>query len=54
MSTFVSTILSTFAVWRERAVTRRALRLLDERGIRDIGADTATVWRETAKPFWSP
>jgi uncharacterized protein YjiS (DUF1127 family) len=36
----------------ERSRQRRALALLDERLLRDIGHDRAEVAREIEKPFW--
>ncbi len=40
--------------WRERAAQRQALRRLDDRILRDIGASRADVERECRKPFWRP
>jgi uncharacterized protein YjiS (DUF1127 family) len=42
-------VLATF---RRRAETRRQLRFLDERDLRDIGIDPVDARRESAKPFW--
>jgi uncharacterized protein YjiS (DUF1127 family) len=38
--------------WIERARSRRALASLDDRMLRDFGADRATIYPETQKPFW--
>jgi uncharacterized protein YjiS (DUF1127 family) len=38
--------------WRERSRSRRSLRDLDERMLRDIGLTPADVERECRKPFW--
>lgn len=36
----------------ERARSRRTLRLLDDRMLRDIGVDRGTAQFESDKPFW--
>jgi uncharacterized protein YjiS (DUF1127 family) len=36
----------------ERARSRRILRLLDDRMLRDIGIDRGTAQYESDKPFW--
>lgn len=46
--------LRTLVLWHERAVQRRALARLDERGLKDIGVTRDQVLREIAKPFWRP
>lgn len=38
--------------WIERARSRRVLGCLDERMLRDIGADRGTIHTEIQKPFW--
>lgn len=53
-SSFVTTVASTLAIWRERAATRRALAQLDERSLRDLGIDRGGAQWESSKPFWSP
>lgn len=40
--------------WRDRVSQRQALRRLDDRMLRDIGASRADVERECRKPFWRP
>ncbi|UCH72846.1 MAG: DUF1127 domain-containing protein [Rhodospirillales bacterium] len=42
------------ALWYERSRQRRDLARLDDRLLRDIGLDRATVELEIAKPFWRP
>ncbi len=36
----------------ERARSRRSLRLMDDRMLRDIGLDRGTAQYESDKPFW--
>lgn len=38
--------------WIERARSRRTLGGLDDRMLRDFGADRATIYPEIQKPFW--
>ncbi len=38
--------------WFERARSRRILGSLDDRMLRDIGADRGTIHAEIQKPFW--
>ena len=40
------------ALWRRRAVEKRELASLDERGLHDIGLTRADVQVAIAKPFW--
>ena len=39
-------------LWRQRARSRRHLRRLDERLLRDIGVDRLEAQDEARKPFW--
>lgn len=39
-------------LWLERAASRRALRDLDARLLRDIGLDREAARQEAHKPFW--
>jgi uncharacterized protein YjiS (DUF1127 family) len=39
-------------VWRSRAETRRAMSMLSDHVLRDIGLTRADVDREVMKPFW--
>ncbi len=41
-------------LWYERSRQRRHLARLDDRLLRDIGIDRATVEMEISKPFWRP
>jgi len=45
---------TTLQVWYERNRQRRHLARLDDRLLRDIGLDRATVELEVIKPFWRP
>ena len=38
--------------WRERSVTRKALRQLDARTLQDVGITWARALTEARKPFW--
>jgi uncharacterized protein YjiS (DUF1127 family) len=46
--------VSTLRLWRERAHQRRALAMLDDRLLRDIGLTRFDVANEIRKPFWRP
>jgi uncharacterized protein YjiS (DUF1127 family) len=39
-------------VWRSRVETRRAMSMLSDHVLRDIGLTRADVDREVMKPFW--
>lgn len=39
-------------LWSARSRQRRALALLDERLLADIGVRPGEAWREAKKPFW--
>ena len=41
-------------IWLDRARQRRHLARLDDRMLRDIGLDRASIGQEIAKPFWRP
>src|SRR5215471_20734498 len=45
-------LLSRLPGWRERARSRRLLRLLDDRMLRDVGLSSSDVDRECSKHFW--
>jgi len=45
-------IARTLVEWRARAMDRRALAMLDDHLLRDIGLSRADVEREVSKPFW--
>lgn len=40
------------ALWQRRWKSRRDLRRLDERLLRDIGVDRRAALEEACKPFW--
>jgi len=44
--------LDLIAEWRARARDRRELASLDNRSLRDMGLDHASVWAECEKPWW--
>ena len=41
------------AVWRQRALERKALVQMSERDLRDIGLSQSQAVFEASKPFWS-
>ena len=45
-------LLRTLILWHHRARSRAALRHLDDRLLRDVGLDRATVERIGSKRFW--
>jgi uncharacterized protein YjiS (DUF1127 family) len=45
-------VAAAVARWRRRSTTRRELRRLGERDLRDIGLSTYDRERESAKWFW--
>ncbi|MCW2238025.1 DUF1127 domain-containing protein [Azospirillum canadense] len=48
----LDTVLDTFALWRQRILTRRELARLDDRMLHDIGINQLEVDYEVNKPFW--
>jgi len=42
----------TFALWLQRARTRRQLDALSDHELRDLGLDRGAAAREAIKPFW--
>ena len=50
---FLIRFFDHIADWQERAESRRRLRTLDDRMVRDIGLDAAQRDAEAAKPFWT-
>lgn len=48
----LDTVLDTFALWRQRILTRRELARLDDRMLHDIGINQLDVDCEVNKPFW--
>lgn len=45
-------VISTLALWRERYRSRRALALLDDRTLADVGISRAEQWQESRKRCW--
>jgi uncharacterized protein YjiS (DUF1127 family) len=45
-------LATLLGLWLHRARSRRALRQLDARALRDVGLSPGAVQRESAKPFW--
>jgi uncharacterized protein YjiS (DUF1127 family) len=45
-------LTATFRLWQRRSRERRALALLTDRELADIGASSADVYRELSNPFW--
>jgi uncharacterized protein YjiS (DUF1127 family) len=48
----VATLVNAAGVWLGRWRQRRALSLLDDRMLDDIGVSRIDAERETQKPFW--
>jgi uncharacterized protein YjiS (DUF1127 family) len=44
--------LALFDIWRRRFRDRRALALMDERSLRDLGLTRYDALYEARKPFW--
>ena len=44
--------LALFDIWRQRLRDRRALALMDERSLRDLGLTRYEAYYEVHKPFW--
>jgi uncharacterized protein YjiS (DUF1127 family) len=44
--------LALFDIWRQRLRDRRALALMDERMLRDVGLTRCDALYEARKPFW--
>ncbi len=49
---FLLRLFDGLLTWQERYETRRHLRRLDDRMLKDIGLSRADVEMESAKPFW--
>jgi len=45
-------LLTLLRLWHHRATSRRQLRQLDERLLRDIGISREAALHVAAKPFW--
>jgi uncharacterized protein YjiS (DUF1127 family) len=50
---FASVAVTRLMRWHELARQRRALLMLDERILKDIGVTRAEAEREASRPFWS-
>jgi uncharacterized protein YjiS (DUF1127 family) len=48
----LTNLVSQVAQWQERAMSRRLLRQLDDRMLRDVGLNRCDVDRECTKHFW--
>jgi uncharacterized protein YjiS (DUF1127 family) len=44
--------LALLDIWRRRLRDRRALALMDDRSLRDLGLTRYDAFYETRKPFW--
>jgi uncharacterized protein YjiS (DUF1127 family) len=44
--------LALFDIWRQRLRGRRALVLMDDRSLRDLGLTRYDALYESRKPFW--
>lgn len=53
-SSWLSTIIKAVRRWLGRHHQRRALGLLDDRLLKDIGLSRIDVAHEMEKPFWQP
>jgi uncharacterized protein YjiS (DUF1127 family) len=45
---------AVLCTWQHRRRSRRALRQLEERMLKDIGLSREAAAREASKPFWRP
>ena len=52
--TIAGVAVAVLREWRRRARQRRALALMSEYLLRDIGVTRAEASRESVKPFWRP
>ena len=51
---WIKTIWAVLREWQTRVESRRHIRELDARLLRDIGVTRAEIESEIAKPFWRP
>jgi len=51
-ASYLRRALALFDTWRQRSRDRRALALMDERSLRDLGLTHYEVFYEVRKPFW--
>jgi uncharacterized protein YjiS (DUF1127 family) len=51
-ASYLRRALALFYTWRQRSRDRRALALMDERSLRDLGLTRYEAFYEVHKPFW--
>ena len=51
-ASYLRRALVLFYTWRQRLRDRRALALMDERSLRDLGLTRYEAFYEVHKPFW--
>jgi len=51
-ASYLRRALALFDIWRQRLRDRRALALMDERSLRDLGLTRHDAFYEARKPFW--
>lgn len=52
VSDLLPAVFSQLLFWFDLAGQRRALQMLDDRMLKDVGLSRADVEAETSKPFW--
>lgn len=51
-ASYLGRALALLDIWRQRLRDRRALALMDERSLRDLGLTRYDAFYEARKPFW--
>ena len=51
-ASYLRRAITLFYTWRQRLRDRRALALMDERSLRDLGLTRYEAFYEVHKPFW--
>ena len=51
-ASYLRRAITLFYTWRQRLRDRRALALMDERSLRDLGLTRYDALHEARKPFW--
>jgi uncharacterized protein YjiS (DUF1127 family) len=51
-TSYLRRALAQFDIWRQRLRDRRALTLMDDRSLRDLGLTRYDALYEARKPFW--
>jgi uncharacterized protein YjiS (DUF1127 family) len=51
-TSYLRRALAVFGVWQQRLRDRRALALMDDRSLRDLGLTRYDALYEASKPFW--